>query len=321
MTTAVRTLTIGDRARGGTLAQLAEGASGPQVLSRLTKHVAEPKFDGGRLLVGIEDGAVRMYSRQGVSHAGKLTALEAELATLPEGTWLDAELVGMQMVEGNVMAQWSAAQSVMSSVGEVADYMADRVTLVVFDLLAYDGHDARALPFKQRRAFLERAMSAWEDTDFDRAMLVPQMEASAASYEAAVAQGFEGIIAKRLDAPYSSGRSAAWLKFKPTRTLDAVVTGFTEGESGFAGMVGALVFSFFDPETGTFEREAAGKASGFDLPTRVDMTENPERYLGRVVEIRYQNVTEDGRFRFLRFDRWRDDKLAEEATREAAMRS
>jgi hypothetical protein len=111
--------------------------------------------------------------------------------------------------------------------------------------------------------------------------------------------GIEGWVLKQSN--YSG-----WWKVKPTRDIDVVVTGFKDGEGKYLGAVGALRVSIWTD--GEF-REIAS-VSGMDDDVRWDIDEKKD--LGRVCEVRYQDVGNGGRLIHPRFVRWRDDKPADQ---------
>lgn len=129
----------------------------------------------------------------------------------------------------------------------------------------------------------------------------------------------EGYVLK--DHPLSG-----WWKFKPGRTLDAVVTGIKPGEGKYLGQCGALAVSLYAacicPAGGPHDKacpvcipgsdlQEIALVSGMDDLTRsqIDSTD-----IGRVIEVEYQLVGDGGRLRHPRFLRWREDKLATECT-------
>ncbi len=99
-----------------------------------------------------------------------------------------------------------------------------------------------------------------------------------------------------------------WYKLKPVKTIDLIVTGYKPGKFGkYYKQVGALLVS-------TIEGEELARVSGMDDETRLEITNNQNAYLGRVVEVRYQYIGDKGRLRHPAFVRWRDDKPASECT-------
>jgi bifunctional non-homologous end joining protein LigD len=270
----------------------------------------EPKWDGARMLVVVED-AVRIHGRRGIDYTRKLGLQAEALASLPADTVLDSELVCLRMgADGSVSDDWSGAQSIVSS-GQTTRAQQETVQLVVFDVLSYDGIDCRMLTLVERRAFLERV---FEEHDFGEAViLTPQMESSEANYTALVAAGFEGAMVKRLDSRYVAGaRGRGWGRLKHTITEDYVVVGWEPGKDSFAGMFGALrLAQYVDGEL--VERCKVG--TGWKIPERRALSADCAALIGRVVEVKtYAGVNQ----RSPVFLRWREDKAAEDCRVEEA---
>jgi ATP-dependent DNA ligase len=95
-------------------------------------------------------------------------------------------------------------------------------------------------------------------------------------------------------------RSGEMLKVKPYKTEDLEVTGIYDGEGKYTGMAGGVVVNF--------NGVAVRCGSGFDDATREAMAKAPNDYIGKVAEIRYLEVTEDGSLRHPSFLRWREEK-------------
>ena len=122
------------------------------------------------------------------------------------------------------------------------------VQYLVFDLLRLDGIDATDLPYRERRRLLE-ALDL--DTGAEGRVRVPPLLdlGPKEAWATAEAMGMEGIVAKRLDSPYRSGRrSPSWRKAKVLRTQEVVVAGWAEGEGRRAGGIGALLLALPDGE-------------------------------------------------------------------------
>jgi bifunctional non-homologous end joining protein LigD len=108
----------------------------------------------------------------------------------------------------------------------------------VFDLLYLDGYDLQAVPLEQRKTALKATV-----TPSERVRLVEYFERDGeGTYQAAVANGMEGVVAKRRDSSYQAGRrSKKWLKAKVTWREVFIVCGYTEGTGTRADTFGALV--------------------------------------------------------------------------------
>ena len=186
-----------------------------------------------------------------------------------------------------------------------------------FDVIQYCGYWCNNKSLYGRQARLTHFL---ENNPHPDLRPVPGIEANAgrdakvAFYLSTVLAGGEGVILKNIDALYEFGkRRECWLKVKKFETLDCFVTGSRPGEHGFEGMVGALEGSVYDG----INIVGICAVSGFTLADRQIMTDklNPggvvkDKYLGRVMEIRYQEKSKTGRGMHARFVRWRPDKNA-----------
>ena len=114
----------------------------------------------------------------------------------------------------------------------------------VFDLLWLDGADVRALPLRTRKRLLHDAIS------FDDPLRwTPHRNRDGeAMFEEACRKGWEGVIAKRADSPYSSTRSQDWLKFKCEAGQELVIGGFT-APRGSRTEFGALLLGYYDGDS------------------------------------------------------------------------
>jgi DNA ligase-1 len=121
----------------------------------------------------------------------------------------------------------------------------------------------------------------------------------------AVAQGFEGIMIKSVDAPYECKRSDSWMKWKPTITVDLNIVGFEEGTGRNAGRLGAIICEGDDND----RRICVNVGSGFSDAVRDEYWANRNQLLGHLVEVQADAVTQnqDGSYslRFPRFVRFR----------------
>nr|WP_116050400.1 ATP-dependent DNA ligase [Amycolatopsis palatopharyngis] len=211
---------------------------------------------------------------------------------------------------------------------QVASDFANSCTFL-FDLLFFDGSDARPLPLRQRKRLLREAF------DFTGPLRFSSHRNGDGEkyYQLACARGWEGLIAKRATAPYQGGRSKDWLKFKCVREQEFVVGGFTEPNGSRMGF-GALLLGYYDHGSLRF----AGKVgTGYDtamlrhLRGRLDELRvpatpfaEPVRERGThwvrpelVVQVTFAEWTGDGKLRHGRFTGIRDDKSAGEVVREA----
>ena len=292
-----------------TLAMNSKSAGSVEEATAGMPSTLEPKYDGIRLLINVTEDGVKLYARSGKSKTGKLPAIEAELvAKLPAGTWLDAEAVAFN--EDGTQS-WGGAQSVL---GSDASRTMDRsgIRLVVFDLLAHGGLDARRLPLRDRRELLEMIFA---EAGFELIQLSPWMDATNESHAANLEAGFEGSMIKHLDAAYASGkRSASSLKLKATDTVDAVITGFAPAAPGswiaLDGMIGAIEFTHYEDG-----EPVNGRCSGMTSAERRMITDTSDDLIGAVVEVAFMTRMPGGKLRHPQFKRLRTDKTATECRR------
>jgi bifunctional non-homologous end joining protein LigD len=221
----------------------------------------ELKYDGVRTLASVRHGKLLLRSRKG----------RDETARYPEARALvDAMSVGDAVVDGEIVAldaegrpSFQRLQSRINLGSDDVERARRRVpvTLVAFDVLYASGRDLRGLPLERRKLIL-------------RAMIHPSPGVLVADHvetegEALFAmlrdQGLEGMVGKRADSRYESGRrSAAWVKVKAWNTQDCVICGYTAGRKG-RGPLGALVLGVFDQDA--VLRHAGQVGSGFDEST------------------------------------------------------
>ncbi len=220
----------------------------------------EPKLDGYRVLAFVQDGEVKLRSRRGLDLTPVFPQIAAELAK---------QAVSGMILDGEVMALDAAGRpsfNVLQNRAQLktprAIATADRTTptiLYCFDLLHFAGLDLRQAPYSDRRRYLAQCL-----LPSPHVQLVHASADGVALYAAALAQGFEGIMAKRRDSRYQAGRrSAAWLKIKPTHSAEFVIGGITRGK-GARAPLGALLLGYW--EHGQL-RYAGLVGSGFDAAT------------------------------------------------------
>ena len=192
----------------------------------------EIKWDGYRMLAEVQDGRVRLYSRNDKTLNERFPLVADSLASLPFNALLDGEAV---VVDRSGRADFQRLQ----------DYLrTGRGTLVyyVFDLLYLDGHDIRPLPLRQRKAILQQVLP-----EFPNVKLSDHIEDNGIDFFQAVQKTkVEGILAKDAESPYRPGlRTRDWLKIKAYQEQEAVIAGFTEPRGGRKGF-GALVLGIYE---------------------------------------------------------------------------
>ena len=226
----------------------------PQPSADTAAWIYEIKFDGYRLLARVDGESITFFTRNGHDWTARLPALVKALAAAKlEPCWLDGEIV---VLNPKGLPDFGALQNAFDSKSTAA------ISYHLFDLPFYDGLDLRPVRLVERREILRTALAkAPQDTlRFSEALeQAPQdLLASAAQL------GLEGVIGKRADAAYTSGRSRSWIKLKTQQRQEFVIGGYTEPKGSRAGL-GALLLGVHD---------AAGKlqyagnvGTGFDDKT------------------------------------------------------
>ena len=185
-----------------------------------SKWIFELKWDGYRMLSHVIDGKVSMYSRNGRSFNRKFDLLKQELETIPHDVVLDGEVV---IVDKNGVSHFQRLQKYnpRTTEGELRYY--------VFDILHLNGYDTHGLPLVERKSLIPEVLESLEHVRY-----CDHIETLGKSfYKRAVDKGMEGVIAKKANSIYVPGqRSEDWLKIKVRNSVEALICGFTESESG-----------------------------------------------------------------------------------------
>ena len=273
----------------------------------------EPKWDGVRTLAFVDGGEVRLQTRNLLDCTKQYPEAHgaAEALTGAYQAILDGEIVAFD--EKGVPSFQRLQPRMHQRDDKAVSRLRKSVPVVyeVFDLLWVDGEDLARQPLRERRRRLEQALEPMGAIRLSEGF----PGSGKALFTAAQEQGLEGIVAKRLDAPYVSGRSAAWVKIKAFKTMDCVVGGWTEGQGGRHGTLGALIVgihkdgklmpvghvgSGFDDRTlrellATL-KEHQSPTSPFAVAPKVNQ---PATWCfpDLVCEVRYAEITRDGTLR------------------------
>ena len=281
--------------------------------------IYERKLDGIRGLAFKADQRVQLRSRNDLSLNGRFPEVVQAL---------EADPVTDVVLDGEVVA-FAGAQTSFERLQQRGERPVS-VFYYVFDILHLDGYDTTALPLRARKALLRRALAFHGPV-----RLTPHRNRDGEEmYREACRKGWEGLIAKRADSPYTHGRSRDWLKFKCSAEQELVIGGFT-APKGSRTDLGALLLGYYD---GGRLRYAGKVGTGFtqatlrDLAARLEPLETGaspftdevrERHVSwvrpeLVAQVGFSEWTRDGRLRHPRFLGLRDDKAAAEVVRETA---
>ena len=282
----------------------------------------EPKLDGYRVLAFIDRDRVVLRSRRGIDYSAIFPDLAAELGRQLVSTMvLDGEIVAFGP-DGKPSFDALQDRAQLKTPREIA--AAERETptaYVCFDLLHFAGVNLRDASYDARRRYLTQCL-----LPSARVQLAHADDDAQALYDAALASGFEGIMAKRRDSPYLAGRrSGHWLKVKSTTTSEFVVGGYTQGK-GAREALGALLLGVQEPKGGL--RYVGHVGSGFDEKTLAAIKRRVAQHPARkwpftekpplngpatwlrpelVAEVKFAGWTDAGHLRAPVFVRLRDD--------------
>lgn len=190
-----------------------------------TNWMHEIKFDGYRALVACAGSDVRVYTRNGHDWTGKFEPLVAALASLDlPASLIDSEIVAFGP-DGN--PDFSSLQAVLKR-GHGKQTDKTPLSLFAFDLLSLEGEDLRAHGNVERKERLEALLHEAEPPIH---LAEHVFGAGEKLFQAMCGAGQEGIISKRADAPYRSGRTKSWLKVKCTARQEFVIVGWTKSDA------------------------------------------------------------------------------------------
>jgi bifunctional non-homologous end joining protein LigD len=198
----------------------------------------EVKWDGIRTLMFADHGHVELRGRNGSDFTPRYPEVRDLARALgSRRIVLDGEVVAFDH-EGRPSFERLQSRMHLASDSAVRRRMRDiPATYVIFDLLYLDGHSTMRLPYEERRELLERLElngPAWRAPAYHRGE-------GRALLEATKDLGIEGIVAKKLDCPYTPGaRASHWIKVKNVHTQDVVIGGWTAGEGGRSSSLGSL---------------------------------------------------------------------------------
>jgi DNA ligase D-like protein (predicted ligase) len=289
----------------------------------------ERKFDGERCVARKQGDTVQLESRTGKDLTGTYPEVRVALAAQRLDRFLvDGEVVAF---DGEQTSFSRLQQRLAVTSPSLALLQSFPVVYCVFDLLAAGGEDFTGRPLVERRARLERVIRPTEGLQISEAW----HGESGRRYADACRAGWEGLIAKRADAPYVGGRSRDWLKLKCVLEQEFVIGGYTD-PAGSRTDFGALLVGYYE---GDRLRYAGKVGTGYsaktltELGARLRKLETPAspfadaRPIPRgthwtrpelVAQIGFAEWTAEGRLRQPRFLGLRDDKPPAKVVREQA---
>jgi len=288
----------------------------------------ERKLDGERLLGFRDEGRVRLLTRNDRDVTTTFPEVTEALAAQRADGWvIDGEVVAFRDDQTSFSMLQQRLGVAHPAPGLIADFP---VFYYIFDVLFIGDRDTRALPQRKRKEALRELL------DFTGPLRYTEHRAGdgEAFYRQACQDGWEGLIAKQADAPYSGGRTRDWLKFKCITAQELVIGGYTDPRGSRQGL-GALLVGYYGADG---RLTYAGKVgTGFTQATLRSLHESlsalergtspfangkpPQAGVHwveprLVAQIAFAEWTSDALLRQPRFEGLRDDKDPAEVIRE-----
>lgn len=290
--------------------------------------IFELKYDGYRLLAHKGPTGVELRYRSGRDAADAFPEVARTLAALPFDRFvLDGEVVVLDD-DGRPNFHRLQRRAKLERPRDLARASLEHpVVYYAFDLLAFDGLDARPLPLEARKRALHELLPGSGPIRFADHV----EEHGRALFEQVRKLGVEGVVGKRRDSGYVAGRSPNWRKIRFDRTDDFVIVGYRRAKGSRVGLGSVHVASHLGPTLTHVGRVGSGISEQMlgELRSRLDAIARPtpacELAPGAtkadedvwvepqlVCEVRFREITEGGQLRFPVFLRLRDDKSAAE---------
>jgi len=263
-------------------------------IKKLEEVGVEPKLDGIRCFAIVEDGEALLFARSGKRIINFDDTIGRELLKLGDGCY-DGELMGKDFIE------------LMRQAYRKDDVDVDDTYLALFDYLPLEewkSGEARMSCLDRNEKLLDKLTDNAVDLDIllpvERFYVEADYDVIKQFHDEFVSEGYEGVMIKDPTAPYKFGRGYEVMKMKEFHDVDLPIKGTLEGTGKHTGKLGSVVVCFngVDVQVG----------SGFSDVLREQIWGDRDNFTGRMIEVRYQEVTPDGSLRFPTFVCFRNDR-------------
>ena len=300
------------------------------LMEQCGKSAFEYKYDGARVQIHMQNGVVQVFSRRLTDVTESLPEIVESLkhnfkaqSTIVEGEVVALDRAGYPIAFQHLMRRFKRVRDITG--------MSKRIplTLYLFDILFLDGDSLIALPYTQRRQILTENAG---EIRLSKQLVTENVDKATSFLKEAIAAGHEGLMAKKLDSPYTPGRRGKkWLKIKTIlEPLDLVITAAEYGYGRRKGWLSDYYLAARDPETDEF-LEVGKTFKGLTDAEIIEMTKGLKdsvvfeeghrvRVVPRiVVEVAYNEIQRSPKYRskmalrFARISRVRGDKTPQEA--------
>jgi bifunctional non-homologous end joining protein LigD len=272
----------------------------------------EIKWDGYRAIAEKNKNTVLLYSRNGISFLSTYPVVVNQLLKIKEDVVIDGEIVVIND-KGNPDFQ------LLQHYAENQDHP---IQYYIFDLLKLNGHDTTGLSLIERKELLQKIIPQNEVIKYSDHIL----EKGNPFFKVSKEKDLEGIIAKKINSKYYPGkRTSDWLKIKHHKTQEAIVAGYTQ-PSGTRKYLGALILAIKDGKKLKYIGHTGG---GFNQNSLKEMYEKLQALVQHkspfdekiktnspvtwvkpqlICEVKFAEITSDGKLRQPIFLHLRDDK-------------
>lgn len=278
----------------------------------------EIKWDGYRAITEKNKDDIALYSRNGITFEDSYPIIVDQLKYIKQEVVLDGEIV---VLDNNGHPSFQLLQHYSENVNHPIQYH-------VFDLLKLNGNDTTGLTLVERKELLQKIIPQNEVIKYSDHIF----EKGKSFFKVSTENKLEGIMAKKIDSKYYVGsRTTEWLKIKNHHTQEAIIAGYTQG-SGSRKYFGALILASYANKkltyighTGTGFNQKSLKEM-FDLLQPLVQDESPfvEKIKTNmpvtwvkpalICEVKYSEITNDGKLRHPVFLHLREDKNLNEIT-------